>query len=74
MEKYYFVELRAHSFSKTYLVSRCELHVALVFFNMRKSAWGCMRVRFVLLELDLEIFSLGFRSGNGGIANEFGKE
>ena len=29
MEKYYFVELRAHSFSKTYLVSRCELHVAL---------------------------------------------
>ena len=24
MEKYYFVELRAHSFSKTYLVPRCE--------------------------------------------------
>ena len=29
MKKYYFVELRAHSFSKTYIVSRCELHVAL---------------------------------------------
>ena len=33
-----------------------------------------MRVRIVLLELELEFFSLGFRSGSGGISNKFGKE
>ena len=49
MEKYYFVELRAHSFSKTYLVSRCELHVALVFFNSchRRAHCYCHNVSYI---------------------------